>query len=142
MTPRSLQSLSHRSYVLDVNGTSVECFPLSADEAFRMATLTSAIRFYVPGCRTIAFDPLAGAVMQDLTELNTLHRHDLDDAEYREDVLLNDLGRHVDQLAVERREHLLGASLVLGASEADRLHLSVFLVVPQRIKSCDLQFSL
>jgi hypothetical protein len=142
MTPRSLQSLSHRSYILDANGTSVECFPLSADEAGRMATLTSVIRFYVPGCRTIAFDPLAGKIMQDLTELNNLHRHDIDDAEYREDVLLNDLGRHVDQLALERREHLLGASLVLGESEADHLHLSVFLVVPHRIKSCDLQFSL
>ena len=141
MNPRSLQSLAHRSYVLDANGINVECFPLSADEAGRMATLTSAIRFYVPGCRTVAVDPLAGNIMQDLTELNTLYGRGLDDAEYREDVLLNDLGRHVDQLVLERREHLLGASLVLGETEADRLHLSVFLVVPHRIKSCDLQFS-
>jgi hypothetical protein len=142
MTPRSLPSLSHRSYILDADGVTAECSPLSADDAARMATLTSAIRFYVPGCRTIAFDPLAGMVMQDLAELNNLHRLDIDDAEYREDVLLNDLCRHVDQLALERHEHLLGTSLVLGESEADRLHLSVFLVVPQRITSCDLQFSL
>lgn len=141
MTPRSLQSLSHRSYVLDANGISVECFPLSADEAGRKAILASAIRFYVPGCRTSTFDPLVGAVLQDLTELNNLHGHDFDDAEYREDVLLNDLGRHLDQLELERREHLHGASLVLGQGETDRLHLSVFLVVPQRIKTCDLQVS-
>ena len=140
MTPRSLQSPTHRSYVLDAEGMSAECFPLSADEAGRIATLTSAIRFYVPGCRTVAVGPLAGQIMQDLTELNTLYARDFDDAEYREDVLLNDLGRHLDQLALERREHLLGASLVLGESEADRLHLSVFLVVPHRIKSCDLRF--
>jgi hypothetical protein len=140
MTPRSLQMPAHRSYVLDATGISAECFPLSADEAGRIATLTSAICFYVPGCRTVAVDPLAGKIMQDLTELNSLYGRDLDDAEYREDVLLNDLGRHLDQLALERREHLLGASLALGENEADRLHLSVFLVVPQRIKSCDLQF--
>jgi len=139
MTPRNLQS--HRSYVLNANGITAQCFRLSADEAGRMATLTSAVRFHVPGCRTVAAGPLAGDVMQDLTELNCLYGRDLDDAEYREDVLLNDLGRHLDRLALERREHLLGASVVLGESEADRLHLSVFLIVPERIKSCDLQFS-
>jgi hypothetical protein len=141
MNQRSLQSPAHRNYVLDANGISVQCFPLGADEAGRMATLTSAIRFHVPGCRTVATGPLAGQIMQDLTELNCLYGRDLDDAEYREDVLLNDLGLHLDRLALERREHLLGASVVLAGSEADRLHLSVFLVVPQRIKSCDLQFS-
>lgn len=141
MAPRSLQSPTHRSYILDADGISADCLPLSADEAGRMATLTSAIRFYVPGCRTVAVGPLAGQIMQDLTELNSLYGRDLDDAEHREDVLLNDLGRHLDQLALDRREHLLGASLVLGESEADRLHLAVFLVVPHRVKSCDLQFS-
>ena len=141
MSPPSLPILSHRSYILDESGTSVTCNPIDAEDACRLATHTSAIRFYVPGCRTMAFDPLAGQVMQDLTELSQLHRSDLDEREAREDVLLNDLSRHLDQLALERREHLLGTSLVMGDS-GQNLHLSVFLIVPRHIRSCDLVFSL
>lgn len=141
MSPPSLPTLSHRSYILDESGTGVTCNSIDAQDACRLATHTSAIRFYVPGCRTMAFDPLAGQVMQDLTELSQLHRSDLDEREAREDVLLNDLTRHLDQLALERREHLLGTSVVMGEGEKG-LHLSIFLVVPRRIKSCDLVFSL
>ncbi len=141
MNAPTLPSLSHRSYILDESGTSVACYPVNAEDACRLATHTSAIRFYVPGCRTMAYDPLAGKVMEDLTELNQLHRSGLDELEAREDVLMNDLLRHLDQLALERREHLLGTSLVMGESE-EGLHLSVFLVVPCHIRSCDLAFNL
>jgi hypothetical protein len=142
MNAPSLPSPSHRTYILDQAGVTVACKLVNAEEACQLATHTRAIRVYVPGCRTVSYDPLAGTVLQDLIELNQRHRSDLDELEEREDVLVNDLGRHLDQLSLERREHLLGTSLVMGETNEDRLHLCVFLIVPRHVRSCDLVFSL
>src|SRR5882724_7523552 len=114
MTIQQSAPRSHifRTYVLELGGTQVECNPLTPAMAARVATLASGLVIRAPGARTNSFAPEVAAVSEDLQSLHRLQQDVVDDIEAREDVLINDLDRHLDELHAERREILLGGTAV------------------------------
>ena len=130
-----------RTYVLELGGTQVECNPMSPSMAARIATLASGLVIRAPGARTKSFAPEVAAVSEDLQSLHQLQQDVVDDVEAREDVLTNDLDRHLDQLLAERREALLGGTVVLGEADNKRLW-AVYLIVPRFVEACTVTIDL
>jgi hypothetical protein len=123
---------SYRHYALDESEDYVDCNPMMPAQAARTARFCDRLQCRVPGSRTRVPDPLVAAIFEDLEALQHIDMQHSTDADAYEDVLVNDLARHLDALLAQRRERLLVGTKTVEHGDAQDL-VAVFLIVPQSV---------